>query len=187
MLLCRVSGSRDERDRLRELLRRDALVRRDVSLRSGSASGFYFDCKRVTLTSEGAGLTARAFIREIERWPEAVRAVGGMAHGAISIVGSVVVLSGLSGFYVRDEPKKHGLMHLIENQPEAGTNVLILDDVVTSGGSLLRAVQAAREAGCSVVGAMALVDRGTGGGQRILQETGRYVPLFTKDEFPTGG
>lgn len=182
-----MSGSGDEQDRLRELLRRDALVRRAVSLSSGSASGFYFDCKRVTLTPEGATLTARAFVREIERWPEAVEAVGGMAHGAISIVGSIVVLSGLSGFYVRDEPKKHGLMQLIENQPPAGTRALVLDDVVTSGGSLLRAARAARDAGCNVVGAMALVDREAGGAERIRQEVGRYVPLFSKSEFPTGG
>ncbi len=179
-------GSGDDRERLRELLRRDALSQRDVSLSSGSASGFYFDCKRVTLTAEGARLTARAFVREIERWPEAVAAVGGMAHGAVSIVGSVVVLSGLSGFYVRDAPKKHGLMHLIENEPQAGTNVLILDDVVTSGGSLLRAVGAVRDVGCRVVGAMALVDREAGGAERIRQEVGRYVPLFSKGEFPTG-
>ena len=179
-----MSGSEDL-DRLRELLRRDALIRRDVSLSGGSASGFYFDCKRVTLTPEGASLTARAFVREIERWPQAVEAVGGMAHGAVSIVGSIVVLSGLSGFYVRDAPKKHGLMHLIENQPSSGSSVVILDDVVTSGGSLLKAAGAARDAGCKIVGAMALVDRGAGGAERIRQEVGRYVPLFTKDEFPT--
>ena len=156
-----------------------------MSLSSGSASGFYFDCKRVTLTPEGATLTAQAFVREIESWPEVVDAVGGMAHGAVSIVGSVVVLSGLAGFYVRDEPKQHGLMHLIENQPQAGTNVLVLDDVVTSGGSLLRAARAVRDAGCRVVGAMALVDRDAGGAERIRQEVGRYVPLFSKSEFPT--
>ena len=182
-----MSGSGDDRDRLRELLRRDALSQGEVSLSSGSASGFYFDCKRVTLTSEGARLTARAFVREIERWPEAVEAVGGMAHGAISIVGSIIALSELGGFYVRDTPKKHGLLHLIENQPPAGTRVLVLDDVVTSGGSLLRAAAAARDAGCSVVGAMALVDREAGGAERIREEIGRYAPVFTKSEFPTSG
>ncbi len=181
-----MSDGANDRERLRELLRRDALLRRDVSLSSGSASGFYFDCKRVTLTAEGARLTARAFVREIERWPEAVEAVGGMAHGAISIVGSIVVLAELGGFYVRDTPKKHGLLHLIENQPPAGTRVLVLDDVVTSGGSLLRAAAAARDAGCNVVGAMALVDREAGGAERIREEVGRYVPVFTKSEFPTG-
>lgn len=181
-----MSGSEGDRERLRELLGRDALVERDVSLSSGSASGFYFDCKRVTLTSQGARLTARAFVREIERWPEAVEAVGGMAHGAISIVGSIIVLAELGGFYVRDTPKKHGLKHLIENQPPAGTRVLVLDDVVTSGGSLLRAAAAARDAGCRVVGAMALVDREAGGAERIRQEVGRYVPVFKKSEFPTG-
>ena len=98
----------------------------------------------------------------------------------------MVLISGnLNGFYVRSEPKTHGLMHLIENQPLPGTNVIIVDDVVTSGNSLLKAVRAAREAGCSVVGAMTLVDRNEGGSERIRREVGHYIPLFTKaQDFP---
>ena len=174
------------KDRLRALLARDALCERNVNLSSGSASKFYFDCKRVTLSAEGSSLVGQVCLAEIERWPERVDAVGGLAHGANPIVSAVVALSGrVNGFYVRNAPKEHGLKHLIENQPPSGTGVLIVDDVVTSGSSLLKAVRAARDAGCHVVGALALVDRNEGGAERIRQEVARYVPLFTKaQDFP---
>ena len=85
---------------------------------------------------------------------------------------------------MRDTPKKHGLKHLIENQPPAGTRVLVLDDVVTSGGSLLRAAAAARDAGCNVVGAMALVDREAGGAERIREESRPLRPGVHEERVP---
>lgn len=178
------------KERLRDLLKRDAFCQREVSLSNGSASGFYFDCKRVTLSPEGSMLVGQVCLDELERWPERVQAVGGLVNGATPIINSVVLMSGLksgslSGFYVRSEPKQHGLMHLIENQPPPGTKVIIVDDVVTSGNSLLKAVRAAKDAGCSVVGAMALVDRNEGGAERIKREVDHYFPLFTKaQDFP---
>ena len=121
-----------QKDRLRALLARDALCERDVSLSNGSASKFYFDCKRVTLSSEGSRLVGQVCLEEVERWPERVDAVGGLVNGATPIVNAVVFLSHrVNGFYVRNAPKEHGLKHLIENQPPPGTNVLIVDDVVT--------------------------------------------------------
>ena len=175
-----------QRDLLRDLLVRDALCERDVNLSSGSASGFYFDCKRVTLTPRGSRLVGLVCFDEIDRWPERVDAVGGLAHGAVPIVNAVMFASGrVNGFYVRNAPKEHGLKRLIENPPPTGSNVLIVDDVVTSGNSLLKAVRAAKDAGCRVVGALALVDRNDGGAERIRQEVDRYVPIFTKEQdFP---
>ena len=174
------------RDQLRALLARDALCERDVNLSSGIASKFYFDCKRVMLKPKGADLIGQACLEELNNWPVPVQAVGGLAAGAVPIVSIIVLKSGrIDGFFVRAEQKKHGLMRLIENPPAAGTNVVIVEDVVTSGGSLLRAARAAAEAGCNVVGALALIDRNQGGADRIRQEVGRYVHLFTKArDFP---
>ena len=180
------AGASTQKDRLRVLLARDAFCERDVSLSSGSASKYYFDCKRVMLTPKGADLVGQACLDELNDWPVPVQAVGGLAAGAVPMVSAIIMKSGkINGFFVRPEPKKHGLMRLIENPPPAGTNVVVVDDVVTSGSSLLRAARAAGEAGCNVVGALTLVDRNDGGAERIRQEIPRYVSLFTKDrDFP---
>ena len=91
----------------------------------------------------------------------------------------------IDGFYVRKEPKRHGMKSRIENPPEPGTKVVIVDDVVTSGGSLLRAVEEARAAGCEVVGVVALVDREEqGGAGRIRESVDTYIPLYKRSDFP---
>ena len=90
----------------------------------------------------------------------------------------------LEGFYVRKEPKKHGTQRRIENPPPTGTKVVIVDDVVPTGNSLLKAVTEARNAGCEVVGVITLVDREEGGAERIREVVPNYVPLYTRHDFP---
>ena len=180
-------------ERLRELLQEFALTRRTgpVELSNGSRSRFYFDCKRVTLTPEGAHLVGKVFLDKIfSLFPE-VEAVGGLVNGATPIINAVVILSKdsdrpLQGFYVRQEPKQHGLKRLIENPPERpGTKVVILDDVVTSGSSLLEAAQRADAHGCAVIGAISLVDRSEGGTDAIRERLPYYDSIFTKaQDFP---
>ncbi len=180
----------DTRRALRDLLDSRAARTGEITLTTGAKSNFYFDCKPVTLSADGAYLTGTAFLDALERLPERPGAVGGLTHGADPIVSAMVVLSHvrgrpIDGFYVRKEPKRHGTRRRIENPPEPGTKVVIVDDVVTTGGSLLQAVREAREAGCEVVAVLALVDREEQhGASRIREAVDTYVPLYTRSDFP---
>ena len=177
------------RRQLRDLLATRARQTGEITLSTGVKSNFYFDCKLVTLDAEGAYLAGQAFLDALDQLPERPDAVGGRTLGADPIVSAMIVLSQvrdcpIQGFYVRQQPKSHGTKRLIENPPGQGAKVVIVDDVVTSGGSLLEAVKAAREAGCRVVGAMALVDREEqDGAARIRREVGHFVPLFRRCDF----
>ena len=183
----------DTRRKLRDLLEARAFRTGEITLSTGAKSNFYFDCKPVTLSADGAYLVGMAFLDALEKLPDRPGAVGGLTHGADPIVSSMVALSyarecPIGGFYVRKEPKRHGTKRRLENPPQPGTKVVIVDDVVTSGGSLLKAVEEARAADCEVVAAMALVDRGEqDGAANIRREVGTYVPLYTRSDFPRIG
>ena len=180
----------DTRRVLRDLLDARSARRGEVTLSTGAKSKFYFDCKKVTLSADGAYLVGVAFLDALEQLPERPAAVGGLTHGANPIVSAMIALSHVrkrpvQGFYVRKAAKQHGTKRRIENAPKPGTKVVIVDDVVTTGGSLLQAVQAARDAGCEVVGALALVDREEqDGASRIRAEVGTYLPLYRRSDFP---
>ena len=180
----------ETRRQLRDLLDDRAARTGEITLSNGAKSNFYFDCKPVTLSADGAYLTGTAFLDALEELPERPEAVGGLTHGADPIVSAMVVLSHvrgrpLQGFYVRKETKSHGTKRRIENPPKSGTKVVIVDDVVTTGGSLLKAMKEAREADCEVVGAMALVDREEqDGAANLRREVETYIPLFTRRDFP---
>lgn len=175
---------------LRDLLDDRAARTGEITLSNGAKSNFYFDCKPVTLSADGAYLTGTAFLDALDQLPERPDAVGGLTHGADPIVSAMVALSHvqgrpIQGFYVRKELKGHGTKRRIENPPKSGSRVVIVDDVVTTGGSLLKAVQGAREAGCAVIGAMALVDREEqDGAANIRQVVDSYVPLYRRSDFP---
>jgi orotate phosphoribosyltransferase len=174
-----------ERERLLELLQRDALEIREVTLSSGRTSNFYVDCKRVTLSPEGAYLTARLMLDLIR--PE-VRAVGGLTLGADPIVSSISVLSqmqgrGIAALIVRKEPKKHGTMSYVEGPAlEAGAKVAVVEDVVTSGASLLRAIDRIAAAGYQPVQALTILDRQEGGREAIEARGFSLQALFSRDD-----
>jgi orotate phosphoribosyltransferase len=175
-------------EKLRSLLAERALIVGPIVLSNGSLSNHYFDCKMVTLNSEGAELVGDAVLDVIQRLPEKVKAIGGLTHGADPIIGAVMMRArdrglSLDGFYVRQEPKKHGTRKLVENAPPKGTNVVIVDDVVTAGGSVLKALAGAELEGCKVVAVIALVDRLEGGGEKISARVGRYITLYTLEDF----
>jgi orotate phosphoribosyltransferase len=181
------------RQKLRDLLAQRALILGPITLSSGKRSNHYFDCRRLTLNSEGAELVGEAVLDVIQDLPENPLALGGLAiggltHGADPIIVAVMMKArqrGLSidGFFVRKEAKAHGTKNLIENAPQSGTRVVIVDDVVTEGGSILKAIDEAERAGCEVVAAITLVDRKEGGGDKIRAKIARYIPLFTLDDF----
>ncbi len=185
-----IDSRAETRRKLRDLLETRAAQKREVTLSTGAKSNFYFDCKPVTLNPDGANLVGTAFLDALDELPEPPEAVGGLTLGADPIVSAMVVLSHMrgrpiQGFYVRKEPKSHGTKRLIENPPKSGAKVVIVDDVVTSGGSLLKAVAEARAAGCEVVGVMALVDRQEQNGEaNIRRVVDTYIPLYTRSDFP---
>ena len=180
----------ETRRQLRDLLDERAARTGEITLSTGAKSNFYFDCKPVTLSADGAYLTGTAFLDALDELPESPEAVGGLTHGADPIVSAMVVLSHvrgrpIQGFCVRKETKGHGTRRRIENPPQSGTKVVIVDDVVTTGGSLLKAMKEARAAGCEVVGALALVDREEQDGEaNIRREVDIYIPLYTRRDFP---
>lgn len=182
------------KDALRDLLAKRALgVGRQITLSTGRLSNFYFNCKPVTLSSDGASLVADAFLDKLRDFPEPVSAVGGRTLGADPIVGAMMMRGlerglHLEGFYVREKQKAHGTKERIANAPPAGTRVVIVDDVVTTGKSVIEAVEAAQEAGCVVVGVIVLVDRQEeGGDEKIRAQVPHYAAIYTRHDFPEIG
>ncbi len=159
-------------------------------LSSGAESDLYFNLKSTMMSPRGAELSARAFLDRI--WASNVDYVGGLEMGAVPIIGSLAALSACAGkpvrtFFVRKEAKKHGTRDLIEglapDETLAGKRVMILDDVATSGGSILKAVAPVRDAGAFVDTALVLVDREEGASQ-FLQEHGvSLLSVFRGHDF----
>ena len=159
-------------------LQTNSLVVGDVTLSSGKQAHYYMDVKRSLLRSRGARLVAELVgfrIRELR-----ATAVGGLTMGADPVVSSTVTAfdGDLKGFYVRKEPKKHGLQRWIEGPKlDSSDRCLIVDDVVTTGGSIIDAIERARDDGLTVVGVLAVVDRLEGGEERIRRVTS--APYFS--------
>lgn len=154
-------------------------------LTSGRKSTYYIDAKMTTLDPRGANLTAR-LILEILRDYE-VDAIGGYTLGADPIVSAVAALSAeterpLPAFIVRKDPKKHGQRKMIEGPFKKGWRVAVVDDVVTTGGSTLRACQAVEEEGGVVVLALALVDRLEGGRENLEARGYKFLSLLTRKD-----
>lgn len=175
----------NERDRLRELLQTKALEVRDVVLSSGKMSKYYIDCKRVTLTPEGAYLTAKIMLEMVR--PE-ISAVGGLTLGADPIVSSIAVLShiqerNLSALIVRKEPKKHGTMSFVEGPAlEKGSKIAVVEDVVTTGTSIIKAIKRVEAAGYKPVQVIAILDRQEGGREALKAEGFDLESIFTRDD-----
>lgn len=185
-----ISGPEEIRERLRALLVAKAYLEGDFVLTSGKHSNHYFDCKQVTLHPEGLALAAEMLVMKMHE--AAIPAIGGLAIGADPLVAGVVACSlklgyPVKGFIVRKEPKAHGTCSWIEGPVEPGTRVAIVDDVVTSGGSVIKAVNNSRAEGLEPVIAYALVDREEGGAARIEQEAHfPFEPLFRYSELFNG-
>jgi orotate phosphoribosyltransferase len=177
-----------KRARLLDLLRTRAFQEREVTLSSGLKSNFYIDCKQVSLHAEGAALIGELFHRVIDDIaPDAV-AVGGLTLGADPLATATSMHSFLAGrsrdaFIVRKEPKGHGTGQWVESAGlAAGAKVVILEDVITTGASTLRAIERSRLAGLDVLCAVGLVDRLEGGGDAVVAQT-PLTTLFTRRDF----
>lgn len=157
-------------------------------LSSGKESTYYFDGKQVTLSPRGAHLLSKIIIDKIKDLK--IDAIGGLTIGADPIVGAVAVSAYLAGladlklFIVRKEPKKYGKCKYIEGPPlKKGNRVVIVDDVITTGGSIIKAINQVRDLGCEVVKVIALVDREEGGTEAIKKINVEVDPVFRIGDF----
>jgi orotate phosphoribosyltransferase len=173
-----------KRERLVALLKRDALKTGTFTLASGRMSHYYVDGRKVTLSAEGAALVGAGVLEQLVGRPE-VMAVGGLTMGADPIVGATLGLApsagrgDLRGFLVRKEAKAHGTGNLIEGSLEPGTTVAIVDDVATTGGSSLQAIQAVAAIGCKVAVVVVVLDRLEGAAQVFAERGLPFHPLLT--------
>jgi orotate phosphoribosyltransferase len=164
-----------------KLLEKRSLKRGHFVLSSGKTSTYYIDGKLTCLDPEGATAIAEAILKEIADLP--VDAVGGMDMGATPIVGSFAVVSLAAGrplpvFVVRKEVKAHGTMKLIEGPiPAKPSKVVIIDDVVTTGDSIIKAIDAVQAAGHEVLLAISVLDRGAGATETLAKRGVKYQPL----------
>jgi orotate phosphoribosyltransferase len=178
-----------ERERLKDLLKKHSLMFGDFTLASGRKSRYYFDSKKTTLLPEGAYLVAREVLRTLREHGVRADAIGGLTLGADPIVCPVAALSFVEGppmraFIVRKEAKDHGTGRRIEGDVPAGSRVVIVDDVVTTAGSTLKAIEAALEAGHTVAAVVCLVDREEGGTEKL--SAWPFYPLFRRSEIFEG-
>lgn len=166
-----------ERQRLKEILRKVSVRRgQEFVLASGRRSNVYVDARLTTLRAEAMPLIGRLFLAKMRERGWAPDAVGGLTMGADPVVAAIAHESLATGhvvnaFIVRKQAKKHGMQRRIEGLSETGPlNVVVVEDVATTGGSAAQAITACREAGLRVLGAISLVDRQEGAAEHIEQE-----------------
>ncbi|MBN1691038.1 MAG: orotate phosphoribosyltransferase [Dehalococcoidia bacterium] len=169
-------------DSLIELAKKTGAIKfGEFTLASGAKSNRYFEGKLLTLHPEGAYRVGEAIFNILEG--SGAQAIGGLILGAIPIATAVSTISHQRGnpllaFMVRESPKEHGTKKLIEGPLEPGMRVAIVDDVVTRGGSVFKAIEAVEGLGCKVVKVVAIVDRHEGGGEKLIADGYDFVPLI---------
>jgi len=175
------------REELKELLRQKSLVIGEIVLSSGQKSNYYLDCKLTTLDPQGAFLTGHVVLELLEQHGIKADAIGGLSMGADPIVSAVAVVSFLEkkplpGFLIRKEAKKHGRMKQIEGiEKKSVKNVVIVDEVCTTGKATLEAIDAAINEGYTAVAVVSLVDRQEGGSDE-LRKKHNYFSVYTAAE-----
>lgn len=157
-------------------------------LASGKMSSYYFNCKPTTLNSEGMYLVGSLLydlIKSRKSWK--AKGVGGLTLGADPLSNAIAYTSYIKGeplesFVVRKEPKKHGTMLWVEGNVKEGDRVVIIEDVITTGGSTIKAIDRAKKCGLKIQGVIVLIDRQEGGKKAIESHGVKVEVLLTKDE-----
>jgi len=175
-------------ERILEIARETgALLQGKFTLASGKKSNHYFEGKRLTLSPEGAYQVGKVIFDELAN--SHADAIGGLAIGADPIATAVALVSHLEGkpipsFIVREESKQHGTRKKIEGHIKEGFRVVIVDDVITTGGSVNKAIEAVEEAGCKVVKVIVIVDRHEGGSEKLKESGYDFTSII--DLLPSG-
>lgn len=170
------------RSKLLEQVNRHAVVHGDFTLSSGAKSTYYIDGKLLSLMPEGLNYLARVILEMIK--DDEVDAIAGLTLGADPIIAGVTALSyesdsPVAGLIIRKEKSSHGREKRIEGPLKAGMRVVVVEDVVTTGSSSFKAIEALEEAGCKVVKVIVLVDRLQGGTEAFAAKGYRFEPIFT--------
>jgi len=183
----------DPRTELTELVRKKSFFTGDFTLASGKKSNYYIDCRLTTLDGQGACLLGKALLAQInaeaEKRDVKIDAIGGMTMGADPISLAVAMASHQEGqepelqaFVVRKEPKGHGQGKQVEGNFEKGHTVVAIEDVITTGGSTLQAIEAIEREGGTVAFVAVFVDRQEGGREKIEAAGYPVISVFTRDE-----
>lgn len=179
----------DERKRLKELLLEKSYREGTFTLTSGKTSDFYIDGKQTTLDAEGGYLCGRQLFELIKNAPEKISSVGGMTLGADPLVTAVSIVSHLEGspipaFIVRKEAKGHGTGNYLEGKSnlKPGGYVALVEDVVTTGGTLVKVIKRVENEGFKVGLIVTVVDREEGGAEVLAQAGYPLQSIFTRTE-----
>ena len=179
-------------EKLRAFITAQCFLRSDepiFRLTSGKMSNFYFDLRRATLSPEGQYLIGNIILDKIIGLGLSPSAAGGLTMGADPIATAVAYSSYLrqkpiEAFVIRKEPKAHGTMKQVEGNVESGDEVIILDDVLTTGKSTIKAIEAARAAGLKTLAAIVLLDRAEHEGRKNVEALGLPLySIFRKEDF----
>lgn len=180
-----------DRRRLLAMLTERSYAKKKIVLSSGRESDFYIDCKKTMLTAEGHWLVGKLMFAGVREAFSSAVGVGGLTMGADPIASAVSLVSflgqaPLQAFLVRKEPKGHGTGQWIEGLTSLprGAEVVIVEDVVTTGASTLKAIERARAEGLEPIGAYAIVDRQEGGREAIEAAGVPVKSLFARSDFP---
>lgn len=172
--------------RLAKLLLEKSYIEKQVTLTSGKKSNYYFDCKPTSLHPEGSYLIGKLFFQML---PEDVQGVAGMSLGGDPLVTAVTVVSYLEGrplpgLIVRKKPKAHGTQNYVEGLKnfKAGQRVVVLEDVITTGGSALLACERIKEVNLEVNHIFCILDRQEGGKERIEEKGIKLISIFTRED-----
>lgn len=177
----------DTETQLLQLLAERSFKRGRFRLASGDMSDYYIDCRTSEVCSEAAPLIGEALYERTKDLK--IDAIGGLEAGAIPLTTAAVISYNrhgkkMEGFWVRDKTKEHGTRKLVEGNLQPASRVVIVDDVITRGGSSLKAIKAVREMNCEVVLVLALVDR-LQGAEELFRAEGivKYQSVFTIRDF----
>lgn len=178
-----------DRDALQQLIRSKALKFGDFTLASGKKATYYLDCRQITLDAQGAKLVGAGMLELLAG--DMPDLVGGMAIGADPITAAILTLAGvqglpLRGVMVRKEPKQHGTGKTVEGPFRQGESLVIVEDVVTTGGSSLLAIERCEAVGLKVKRVLAIIDRLEGGREAFAAKGYELTTLFTIRDFGIG-
>ena len=171
------------KEELLKMIKEKAYRKGEFKLSSGKTSEHYVNCKPVTLTGRGLTLVSLLMLKEVK-----TKVVGGLTLGADPLVSGVSLVSALDGrlidaLIIRKEPKGHGTGAWIEGPlPSEGTKITVLEDVVTTGGSAIKAAEKLREAGYVVDSVVSIVDRQEGGNDAMMEAGLKLYSLFTLND-----
>lgn len=181
------------RARLKDIIHKRSFGRGEITLASGRKSDFYFNLKPTMLDPEGAALLAELSLDALK--DDKIDYIGGLEMGAVPIAGAIAQLSWLKGnpiaaFFVRKKPKEHGarlaVEGLIKGENLAGKRIVIVEDVTTTGGSAIKAVDAVRDSGGEVVLVFTMVDRDEGATEAFAEAGIPFRALYKAGEFLKG-